>query len=266
MTTSGLRRWTAVATACACPPLLISPYARRGFIDHQTLSFDAYLKFIEDDFLGGERVDPATDGRPDSRPDVRENAPQLGNLADDFDFSQAPRAPMLLPLNPHTDLLAPAPTPLTQRPGSGRRPASPARAPGRGSRARHIPAGPPPEPLGGRDPARARPPPRREVQAGHPGDRDSPGAGAALVHPWSRRRSLSGGVPVLPLADQSAMRRLVLLTLVTLLALPGAALARTFSARVVQSERAGCDRPAAGRKGRPLRPSRASPARPAPSR
>ena len=35
------------------PALLISPYARRGLVDHQTLSFDAYLKFIEDDFLGG---------------------------------------------------------------------------------------------------------------------------------------------------------------------------------------------------------------------
>ncbi len=33
------------------PALVISPYARQGYIDHQTLSFDAYLKFIEDDFL-----------------------------------------------------------------------------------------------------------------------------------------------------------------------------------------------------------------------
>jgi phospholipase C len=33
------------------PGMVISPYSRHGFIDHQTLSFDAYLKFIEDDFL-----------------------------------------------------------------------------------------------------------------------------------------------------------------------------------------------------------------------
>jgi len=79
------------------PGIVISPYARQGFIDHQTLSFDAYLKFIEDDFLGGSRLDPATDGRPDSRPDVRENQPQLGNLAGDFNFSQPPRAPEILP-------------------------------------------------------------------------------------------------------------------------------------------------------------------------
>jgi phospholipase C len=51
---------------------MISPWARRGYIDHQTLSFDAYLKFIEDRFLGGSRLDPRTDGWPDSRPTVRE--------------------------------------------------------------------------------------------------------------------------------------------------------------------------------------------------
>jgi phospholipase C len=79
------------------PALVISPYARRGYIDHQALSFDAYLKFIEDDFLGGQRLNPKTDGRPDPRPDVRENARILGNLLRDFDFSQKPRAPLLIP-------------------------------------------------------------------------------------------------------------------------------------------------------------------------
>lgn len=78
------------------PALVISPYARRGYIDHQTLSFDAYLKFIEDDFLGGARLDPKTDGRPDRRPKVRENARILGNLRRDFNFSQPPRAPLIL--------------------------------------------------------------------------------------------------------------------------------------------------------------------------
>jgi len=78
------------------PGIVISPYARRGFVDHQTLSFDAYVKFIEDDFLQGQRLDPRTDGRPDPRPDVRERAPQLGNLVRDFDFSQKPRPPFVL--------------------------------------------------------------------------------------------------------------------------------------------------------------------------
>jgi len=83
------------------PALVISPYAKQGYIDHQTLSFDAYLKFIEDDFLGGQRINPKTDGRPDPRPDVRENSPLLGNIAKDFDFSQTPRAPLLLPNVPN---------------------------------------------------------------------------------------------------------------------------------------------------------------------
>jgi phospholipase C len=84
------------------PGLVISPYARHGYIDHQVLSFDAYLKFIEDDFLGGARIDPKTDGRPDPRRDVRENASILGNLTADFDFTQPPRAPLLLPPRPAT--------------------------------------------------------------------------------------------------------------------------------------------------------------------
>jgi phospholipase C len=86
------------------PALVISPYARRGFIDHQTLSFDAYLKFIEDDFLHGQRLDPRTDGRPDARPDVRENAQILGDLVADFNFRQRPRPPLLLPVHPSRGL------------------------------------------------------------------------------------------------------------------------------------------------------------------
>jgi len=46
--------------------------------------------------LAGRRIAPATDGRPDSRPSVRESAPVLGDLIKDFDFSQAPRPPMIL--------------------------------------------------------------------------------------------------------------------------------------------------------------------------
>ncbi|HSS11475.1 MAG TPA: alkaline phosphatase family protein [Acidimicrobiales bacterium] len=82
------------------PAIVISPYAKRGYIDHQTLSHDAYLKFIEDAFLGGARLDPASDGRPDPRPDVREIAPQLGDLTQDFNFNQQPRPPVVLSLNP----------------------------------------------------------------------------------------------------------------------------------------------------------------------
>jgi phospholipase C len=82
------------------PGIVISPYARKGFIDHQVLSHDAYVKFIEDLFLKGQRLDPATDGRPDLRPTVRENVPQLGDLLLDFDFNQVPLPVLVLPINP----------------------------------------------------------------------------------------------------------------------------------------------------------------------
>jgi phospholipase C len=82
------------------PSLVISPYARHGFIDHQTLSFDAITKFIEDDFLNGQRLDPSSDGRPDPRPDVRENNAQLGDFMVDFNFDQQPLPPLILPLHP----------------------------------------------------------------------------------------------------------------------------------------------------------------------
>jgi phospholipase C len=83
------------------PSLVISPYARRGYVDHHVYSFDAYLKFIEDDFLGGRRLDPRTDGRPDPRPDVRETQRILGDLRSDFDFNQRPRGPLLMPTLPY---------------------------------------------------------------------------------------------------------------------------------------------------------------------
>jgi phospholipase C len=92
------------------PGIVISPYAKKGFIDHQILSADAYTKFIEDDFLGGQRLDPSTDGRPDPRPDVREENPILGTLDRDFDFHQRPRPPFTLPLYP-------APGPASTPPG-----------------------------------------------------------------------------------------------------------------------------------------------------
>jgi hypothetical protein len=102
------------------PGIVISPYAKRGYIDHQTLSFDAYLKFIEDVFLKGQRLDPRTDGRPDPRPNVRENAAVLGDLARDFDFHQRPRPPDLLPVHPATTLTPSAPfAPLQVRATAG---------------------------------------------------------------------------------------------------------------------------------------------------
>jgi phospholipase C len=85
------------------PSMVISQWARPGFIDSQTLSYDAYLKLIEDRFLGGQRLDPETDGWPDSRPTVREEVARLGDLADDFDFEQDPLPPLVLDPWPFRD-------------------------------------------------------------------------------------------------------------------------------------------------------------------
>jgi phospholipase C len=82
------------------PGLLISPWARAGTIDSQTLSFDAYLKLIEDLFLDKERLNPRTLSRPDSRPTVREKVRILGNLLKEFDFSQEPLPPLILDPSP----------------------------------------------------------------------------------------------------------------------------------------------------------------------
>jgi len=93
------------------PAILISPYAKPGYIDSQTLTSDAYLKFIEDDFLGGARLNPASDGRPDSRPDVRERARGLGNLINDFNFDQTPLPRLTLNPCPADTTLMPKPPP-----------------------------------------------------------------------------------------------------------------------------------------------------------
>ena len=82
------------------PGIMISPWARRGMIDSQTLSFDAYLRLIEDLFLDGARLDPDTMSRPDSRPTVREEVRGLGNLLREFDLDQEPLRPLILDPRP----------------------------------------------------------------------------------------------------------------------------------------------------------------------
>jgi phospholipase C len=80
------------------PALVISPWVRAGTVDKQVLSHDAYLRFIEDVFVG-KRLDPKTDGRPDPRPTVREEVVP-GDLMNDFDFTQAALPPLVLKVGP----------------------------------------------------------------------------------------------------------------------------------------------------------------------
>ena len=91
------------------PSIIISPWVVAGTIDHQTMSFDAYTRLIEDLFLNSARLDPKSDGRPDPRPDVREALTTVidrvthatipvGDLLNDFNFTQTPLPPLVLPL------------------------------------------------------------------------------------------------------------------------------------------------------------------------
>jgi phospholipase C len=65
------------------PLLVISPYAKRGVIDHHLGEFSSVLRFIEDNWNLGQLT-----GRDRAARD----------LAYDFDFTQKPRPPDPLPL------------------------------------------------------------------------------------------------------------------------------------------------------------------------
>jgi phospholipase C len=63
------------------PGLVISPYARQGYIDHKTYSFESWLRIVEERF----QVSPMT---------ARDTGAL--DMLDAFDFTQRPREPALL--------------------------------------------------------------------------------------------------------------------------------------------------------------------------
>lgn len=73
------------------PVILISPYAKSGYIDHTLLDFTSVLKFIEQNW----------NIAPLAQRDANAN-----NFLSAFDFSQSPRLPIFLPL---TRISAPTP-------------------------------------------------------------------------------------------------------------------------------------------------------------
>jgi phospholipase C len=96
------------------PGLLISAYAKPGFIDHSVLSLDSYATFLENIFMNGTRLDPVAMGEPDNRPDIRDELTSvtfpngmvepIGNLMDEFNFSQSPLPPLVLSTHMPTDI------------------------------------------------------------------------------------------------------------------------------------------------------------------
>ena len=92
-------------TGLRVPGLVISPFAKSNYVDHTVYTFDSYLRFIEDDFLNAQRLNPATDGRPDGRAITYEDQAGLGNLINDFDFSaRSPTPPLVLSPHPKSTL------------------------------------------------------------------------------------------------------------------------------------------------------------------
>jgi phospholipase C len=91
------------------PGLLVSAYARSGFIDHSVLSLDSYATFIEDLFANSTRLVPSAFGNPDARPTIRDSLTDarsisgqvvpIGSFVDEFNFTRAPLPPTVLPVN-----------------------------------------------------------------------------------------------------------------------------------------------------------------------
>jgi phospholipase C len=65
------------------PMIVISPYARRGYVDHELGEFSSVLRFIEDNWGLTQLTHRDRDAK---------------NMSYDFDFSQTPRAPEPVPL------------------------------------------------------------------------------------------------------------------------------------------------------------------------
>ncbi len=63
------------------PGLVISPYAKQDYIDHNSYSFDSWLKMVETRF---------------GLPSLTEREKVANNMLDAFDFTQRPRPPVLL--------------------------------------------------------------------------------------------------------------------------------------------------------------------------
>ncbi len=80
-TSTRCRLWEPVGLGIRVPGLLISPYAKQGYIDHQTYTLASWLHLVEARFGL-----PALTGRDAAA------TPML----DGFDFGQRPRAPVVL--------------------------------------------------------------------------------------------------------------------------------------------------------------------------
>jgi phospholipase C len=75
--TSGVHAQGRCGYGPRLPLLVISPYARRNFVDHTTTDQSSITRFIEDNWLGGQRITGSFDAI-------------AGPLTNMFDFKNAP--------------------------------------------------------------------------------------------------------------------------------------------------------------------------------
>jgi phospholipase C len=71
------------------PFLVISPYAKRNFVDHTITDQSSVVKFIEDNWLGGERIAGSFDS-------------VAGSITNMFDFDHCRNEEGILILDPTT--------------------------------------------------------------------------------------------------------------------------------------------------------------------
>lgn len=80
------------------PLIVISPYAKANYVDHTLTDQTSVLRFIEDNWLNGERIRPATDDDTGSFDTI------AGTIENMFDFQNPARKDKVL-LEPNTGLL-----------------------------------------------------------------------------------------------------------------------------------------------------------------
>src|SRR5258708_27813210 len=56
--TFGQPAWGRCGYGTRMPLLVVSPFARKNFIDHTLTDQSSVLRFVEDNWLGGERIQP----------------------------------------------------------------------------------------------------------------------------------------------------------------------------------------------------------------
>jgi phospholipase C len=72
------------------PLLVVSPFARRGFVDHTYTDHVSILKFIEANWRLGPLTSFSEDNMPNATPGayVPQDRPAIGNLMTLFDFDR----------------------------------------------------------------------------------------------------------------------------------------------------------------------------------